>query len=179
VNSQPSQPGQFPQFPTVGRWVVTAIPRGWLLLHGFGVRRMMADPAAVAATIGLVNDALEPTATVLEYIDKQKQLLEQSLKEPSFAGPQATSFQGADEAFVFLTRHNVEQVGNMTHVQSYVRAGSWLGIVTLTAPHEEIPAIRPEYDAFLKGLYIAPAPEAAQLAGAESPPPGSDGTRTP
>jgi len=141
----------------VGRWVVTAIPQGWMFLHGFGIRQMSADPRAIVASVGLGEDVLGAESALPEYMEKQKQLIGQALKEPFFAGPQPTEFRGADEAFLFLVRHEVESMGTMTHVQTYARQGLWVGILTLTARYSDVAEIRPGYDAFVKGLNIAPS----------------------
>jgi hypothetical protein len=64
--------------------------------------------------------------------------------------------QGAEEAYLFFVRHTVVAVGNMLHAQTYVRVGAWLGIVTLTTLEAQLKAVRPDYDAFVKGLRIDP-----------------------
>jgi hypothetical protein len=42
----------------------------------------------------------------------------------------------------------------MLHAQTYVRSGLWIGIITLTTLEEQLRAVRPDYDAFVKGLRI-------------------------
>jgi hypothetical protein len=78
------------------------------------------------------------------------------LKEAKFAGPQATAFEGADEAHLLFVRHSVDAVGMILHAQTYVRRGRWLGIVTLTVQEAQLRAVRPDYEAFVKGLRINP-----------------------
>jgi hypothetical protein len=144
-----------------------------MFLQGFGIRRMTADPRAVAASVSLGEDSLAAENALPEYIERQKQLIGQTLREPLFAGPRPVAFRGADEAFMFLVRHQVESAGSMTHIQTYARRGLWLGIVTFTALHAEIPATRPDYDAFVKGLNIAPPPQAQQANPAAPSQPGN------
>ena len=146
----------------MGRWVVTVIPSGWEFLQGFGIRQVSADPNIVAASVGLGEDSLTAEDALPEYIEKQKKLIEHALKNTAFAGPQPLAFPGADQALLFMVRHEIEGAGNMTHIQTYVRCGLWLGIITFTALHVKVPAARPDYDAFVKGLHIAPHPPADQ-----------------
>ena len=73
-----------------------------------------------------------------------------------FAGPQATSFAGAEEAQLLFVRHSADSAGNMLHAQTYVRLGIWVGIVTLTTLEAQLRAVRPDYEAFMKGLRISP-----------------------
>lgn len=137
-----------------------------MFLQGFGIRQMSADPRAIVASVGLGEDILGAENALPEYLDKQKQLIGQALKQSFFAGPQPIAFPGADEAFLFLVRHEVESIGAMTHIQTYARQGLWLGIVTFTARHSDVAAIRPGYDAFVNGLHIAPShsPQPAPVA---------------
>jgi hypothetical protein len=37
-----------------------------------------------------------------------------------------------------------------------VRLGIWVGIVTLTTLEAQLRAVRPDYEAFMKGLRISP-----------------------
>ena len=146
----------------MGRWVVTTVPPGWTFLQGFGIRRNTADPRAVTASVGLGEDGLAAEDALPEYIVRQRKLIEQTLKSTVFAGPQEVAFSNADQALLFMVRHELEGAGSMTHIQTYVRQSLWLGIVTFTAPHTEVPAARAGYDAFVKGLLIAPRAQAVQ-----------------
>jgi hypothetical protein len=136
--------------------MVTVIPSGWIFLQGFGIRQMTAGPDIVVASVGLGEDSLTEEDALSEYIEKQKKLIEHTLKNATFAGPQPLTFPGADQALLFMVRHEMEGAGNMTHVQTYVRCGLWVGIITFTALHVQVPAARPDYDAFVKGLRIVP-----------------------
>lgn len=136
--------------------MITVIPSGWEFLQGFGIRQMTADPNIVAASVGLGEDSLTVEDALPEYIEKQKKLIEHTLKNTTFAGPQLLSYPSADQALLFMVRHEMEGARNMTHVQTYVRCGLWLGIITFTALHDRVAAARPDYDAFVKGLHITP-----------------------
>lgn len=112
----------------------------------------------VTASVGLGQDSLSSEGGLAEYIEKQKALIGNHLREAKFAGPQVTSLSGADESQLLFVRHNVESVGSMLHAQTYARSGLWTGIITLTTLEAEVKAVRPDYDAFVKGLRILPAP---------------------
>jgi hypothetical protein len=133
------------------------MPAGWLYVAGFGMRQMVVAAGTIAASVGLGQDALDSESGLADYIEKQKKLIEGQLKEAKFAGPQATAFAGADEAQLMFIRHSVESVGSMLHAQTYVRMGDWMGIITLTAVEAQLRAVRPDYEAFVKGLRISPA----------------------
>ncbi len=72
------------------------MPAGWLYVAGFGIRQMPLAAGAVAASVGVGQDALDSEKDLAEYIEKQKKLIGSALKEVKFAGPQATAFAGAD-----------------------------------------------------------------------------------
>jgi hypothetical protein len=66
-------------------------------------------------------------------------------------------FAGSEEAYLYFVRHTPDGTGNMLHVQRYVRSGTWVGIITLTTLESQLQAVRPAYEAFVKGLRIIPA----------------------
>jgi hypothetical protein len=149
-----TQPGVAAQFPSVGRWSVTGMPGGWIYVADFGIRQMKPDARAIAASVGVGQDALSSASELTKYVEKQMKLIGNHLKESKFAGPQPTAFPGADEAQLLFVRHSVDSAGNMLHAQTYVRSGLWIGIITLTTLEELLRAVRPDYDAFVKGLRI-------------------------
>jgi hypothetical protein len=134
------------------------MPRGWIYVANFGIRQMTMDARAVAASVGLGQDTLSTESKVADYIEKQKELIGGRLKEAKFAGPQVIAFPGVEEGQLRFVRHTLDAVGNMLHAQTYVRLGDWLGIVTLTTLEAQVSAVRPDYDAFVKGLRINPQP---------------------
>jgi hypothetical protein len=134
------------------------MPRGWIYVANFGIRQMTMDARAVAASVGLGQDTLSTESKVADYIEKQKELIGGRLKEAKFAGPQVIAFPGVEEGQLLFVRHTMDAVGNMLHAQTYVRLGDWLGIVTLTTLEAQVSAVRPDYDAFVKGLRINPQP---------------------
>lgn len=153
-----AQSGAVAHFPSVGRWSVTTIPAGWIYVADFGIRQMAMAPGTVTASVSVGQDSLSSESGLADYIEKQKTLIGNHLKEAKFAGPQATAFPGADEAQLLFVRHNVDSVGSMLHAQTYARLGLWSGIITLTALEAQLRAVRPDYDAFVKGLRILPEP---------------------
>ena len=149
-----AQPGVATQFPSVGRWTVTGMPAGWIFVADFGIRQIVRDSRAVAASVGVGQDTLKSAGELAEYMEKQKKLIGNHLKEARIAGPQATAFAGADEAHLLFVRHTVATAGSMLHAQTYVRVGLWLGIITLTTLEDQVKAVRADYDVFVKGLRI-------------------------
>jgi len=117
---------------------------------------MAMEMRAVSASVGLGQDTLSAENGLLEYVERQKQLIKYHLCEAMFAGPQETAFAGTDEAQLLFVRHSAPSVGSMLHAQTYVRLGCWLGIVTLTALESHIRTARPDYEAFVKGLRVNP-----------------------
>jgi hypothetical protein len=149
------QTGTAQAYPTVGRWAVTFVPDGWQFVPDFGIRQMR-EFGYITANISLVEDALPEGKTLVEYIGKQCEMIQANHKEVKLAGPQASPFPNTEEGHMLLVRHRVKDQHDMLHVQNYVRIGSWIGIITLTALEAELQAVRPYHDAFTKGLYILP-----------------------
>ena len=137
------------------------MPGGWIYVAGFGIRQMIVAAGTIAASAGVGQDTLGSRNGLAEYIERQKKLIGGHLKEAQFAGPQAIAFAGAEEAQLLFVRHSVETAGSILHAQTYVRSGIWLGIVTLTALEAQLRSVRPDYEAFVKGLRILANPEDA------------------
>jgi hypothetical protein len=148
-------------FPRVGRWRVTALPAGWIYVANFGIKQMMMDPKVIPANVSLGEDVLAATDSLPAYITAQGNMIQHHLLVPKMAGPQLMPFIGAEEAYLFFVRHTPNGAANMLHVQRYVRAGTWVGIITLTTVESQLQAVRPDYEAFVKGLRIIPAEETA------------------
>lgn len=132
------------------------LPAGWAFVPGFGVRQQTTDPRQIAANIALGEDRLPNVDGLTEYIAAQAALIMSQIPNARIAGPQPSSFPGAEQAFLFMVRHNPDGLADMLHVQSYVRVGLWVGIVTLTTVESFLKQVRPDYDGFLKGLHILP-----------------------
>ena len=141
-------------FPTVGRWLVTALPRGWIYVANFGIRQMLAGPQPVPANISLGQDQIAAEDEFAAYVATQSRLIHHHLLNPVIAGPQATTFAGTEEALLFFVRHTSQTGLSMLHAQTYVRSGLWIGIVTLTTHEPQLKIVRPDYEAFLKGLRL-------------------------
>lgn len=141
--------------PYVGRWGVTFVPAGWYFLPEFGIRQEM-EPGYLVSNISLVEDPLPEGKSLTEYVQSQAEMISKQHKEVKLAGPQPSPFNGAEEACMLLVRHRVKDTIEMLHVQNYVRVRDWIGIVTLTTPEQMLRAVRPDHDAFVKGLVILP-----------------------
>ena len=135
---------------------MSVLPNGWMFVSDFGIRQMTSDPGQIAASVSVSEDVLEDEAALAEYIDAQGKLIQGHLVGAKIAGPQPTLFAGCDEAKLYMVRHVPAGVPGMLHVQTYVRAGVWLGIVTLTTVEAELRTVRTDYEAFVRGLRILP-----------------------
>jgi hypothetical protein len=122
----------------------------------FGIRQMVPDPRTIAANVTLGQDMLAAPDALAEYIKTQAKLIGEHLMEAKTAGPQPMTFAGAAEAYLFFVRHRPAGAPDMLHAQTYVRLGLWVGIITLTTPEAQLKTVRPDYDAFVKGLRILP-----------------------
>jgi len=151
-----NQPEAAWDYPSVGRWGITALPEGWMLVPNFGIRQIGDKTQVVISNIALSQDPLPNDKTLPEYVDKQREMILAKYPAAQFAGPQSVPFQGAEEAYMLLIRQPTKQDVEMVHVQHYVRAADWIGIVTLTAPEQSLRALRPDHEMFLNGLHILP-----------------------
>jgi hypothetical protein len=132
-----------------------------MFIPQMGVRQIVTDARQIAANVSLGEDILQHPGALADYIAAQARLIEGHFTGAKLAGPQPTPFAGCDEAMLFMVRHTPDGAPGMLHVQSYVRVGLWLGIITLTTVEAELRNVRPDYEFFVKGLRILP--EAPQV----------------
>ena len=135
---------------------MSVLPNGWMFVAEFGIRQVTTDSRQIAANVSVGEDSLQDVSGLPEYIAAQSRLIGEALKDARMAGPQPSTFPGAEESYLFMVRHNPEGLVDMLHVQTYVRVGLWVGIITLTTVESYLKQIRPDYEAFLKGLRILP-----------------------
>ena len=138
----------------IGRWVVSSAPANWFFVPGFGLRHNTPDPTSnitVKDDVLLAGDKLEP------YIEAQKIMLGRTYDQPAFAGPQPATLlaKDVDESMLLLIRHQPLRGTSVLQVQTYVRLGKWVGIITLTTVDRMLAQIRPEYEQFVASLTIA------------------------
>lgn len=120
----------------------------------FGIRQITHDVRSIAANVSLGHDTLDTEDALAKYIQVQGKLIEDHLIDAKTAGPHPIQFPGAEEAYLFFVRHLPKGTPDMLHVQTYVRVGLWVGIITLTTPEVQLKAVRPDYESFVKGLRI-------------------------
>jgi hypothetical protein len=110
----------------------------------------------IAASVGVAEDKLPEDELLGMYIGKQVQMIQQHFQHAKLAGPQPGAFPGADESQLLMVRHAPPDADVILHVQTYVRVGNWIGIVTFTTAESQLREVRPSYEIFLKGLRILP-----------------------
>jgi hypothetical protein len=136
--------------------MMTVLPQGWTVIYGFGIRQL-APGAPILANVALGQDNLETAEDFSAYLDSQVKMIEGTLNAPKIAGPQPTAFPGSDEARLMLVRHTPPGIEAVIHVQTYVRIGTWVGIITLTSAEDQLRMVRPYSDQFVQGLHILPS----------------------
>ena len=152
---------------------MTALPQGWSVVYGFGIRLIGSGPQSIVPNVGLGEDNLGTEDEFEQYLAKQTKLIQGRLTDPKIAGPQPTAFPECDEARLILVLHTPPGMEPIVHVQTYVRVGSWVGVITLTASQEQLQSVRPYSDQFTQGLRIIPGmPDVSGKSPVEPPYPG-------
>jgi hypothetical protein len=136
--------------------MMTVLPQGWSVIYGFGIRQLWPGAPMILANVALGQDNLETVDDFPAYLDSQVKMIQDILIAPKIAGPQPTAFPGSDEARMMLVRHTPPGIEPVIHVQTYVRIGTWVGIITLTSSEDQLRTVRPYSDQFVQGLQILP-----------------------
>jgi hypothetical protein len=137
--------------------MMTVLPQGWAVIYGFGIRQLSVGGPTILANVGLGQDNLETADDFSAYLDSQVEMIQSNLNAPKIAGPQPTAFPGSDEARLMLVRHTPPGIEPVIHVQTYVRIGTWVGIITLTSSEDQLRTVRPYSDQFVQGLHVLPS----------------------
>ncbi len=142
----------------VGGWSLAAIPPGWELAEGLGLKRPGDEPRD---NIVFSEDDLPDNLTLAGYIDAQRHgaaghYEQDVIFEPSEIQP---DFE-VDEALSILFRPPLKIEAKALQQQTYVRVGERLGIVTLTVFGRDKPYGLPPGLEFRPAA--PPAPEALE-----------------
>ena len=154
MNADPGQSAGYANAARIGRWIIPAIPAGWIWIAGFGIQRSGENVAP--SNVHLQEDELLAGDQILPYIQAQITIMKRTFKDPVFAGPLAAQFPGAEDCAMLMLRHQPVNQVSVIQVQHYMRSSRWIGIVTLTTLESELLKVRPDFDQFLKLLRIAP-----------------------
>jgi hypothetical protein len=154
-------PGQTANQPVarIGRWIIPAIPVGWVWIAGFGIQQSAAN--TTPSNVYLQEDELLVGDHLTLYIQAQIEVMKQAFKDPVIAGPAPSQFPGAQDSAMLMLKHQPMNQVSVIQVQHYMRDERWIGIVTLTTLESELLKARPGFEQFLKLLRIAPPPEPA------------------
>ena len=144
-----------PNAARIGRWVISSVPANWFFVPDFGLRHNSPYPTSnitVKDDVLLAGNRLEP------YIQAQINILRRTYLDPAFAGPQPAALLKVetDETMLLLIRHQPVNGTSVLQVQTYVRLGTWIGIITLTTVDQFVRHVRPDYERFMSLLNIAP-----------------------
>ncbi len=139
----------------IGRWLISSVPASWFFVPGFGLRHNSPYPTS---NITLKDDVLLAGNRLEPYIQAQITILRRTYLDPAFAGPQPAALLKVDvnETMLLLIRHQPVNGTRVMQVQTYVRLGAWLGIITLTTVEQSVRQVRPDYERFIASLMIAP-----------------------
>jgi len=151
-----ANPEQFASHATaarIGRWIIPAIPFGWVWIPDFGIQR--SGENVPPSNVYLKEDELLAGDLTL-YIQAQITIMKRTFADPMIAGPAPLEFPGATEAALLMLKHQPMNQTQVFQVQHYIRIGGWIGIATLTTIESELLKVRKDFDQFMKLVKIEP-----------------------
>ncbi len=151
-----ADPGQFASQTTaarIGRWIIPAIPFGWVWIPDFGIQR--SGENVPPSNVYLKEDELLAGDLAL-YIQAQVTIMKRTFQEPTIAGPAPLEYSGATEAALLMLKHQPMNGTQVFQVQHYIRVGRWVGIATLTTIESELLKVRKDFDQFMKLVKVEP-----------------------
>jgi hypothetical protein len=155
MSANPGQIAGHSSSARIGRWIIPAIPFGWMWIPDFGIQKRAEG--VVPSNVYLREDQMVASSKLELYIQAQTTIMKKMFADPVIAGPAPLTFPGADEAALLMLKHQSMHQVTVFQVQHYVRSGSWIGISTLTTLESELLKVRADFDQFMKLLRIEPA----------------------
>jgi hypothetical protein len=162
MSTGPGQAASHASAARIGRWIIPAIPFGWVWIPDFGIQH--SGEHITSSNVYLKEDELLAGDQLILYIQAQITLMKRTFKDPAIAGPAPTQFPGAQDSAMLMLKHQPLNQISVIQVQHYMRSEKWIGIITLTTLESELLKVRPDFEQFLKLVRIALPPEPEQTA---------------
>ncbi len=134
----------------VGSWHLEAVPAGWEILPGYGVRRVEAG--VFASVLVLAEERLTPGTPLAKYVTNQIQAAKVLFPNPIIKGPDAFAVPGATEALRLGVSYITRSGQTAVHFQIYATDGEQAGNATFTTIKEELPNIGTALGELFRGL---------------------------
>ncbi len=146
----PAASRSLPPALTIGSWAFHKIPNGWQIQEGLGIQQIVKD--AFPASIGAMEEPMGPGITLAQYVEAHTKMFREHLPEPKIdaAGPPA--IHGSEETAALQVRYTTKDGPSVCYHRVYVRSGSTIGVLTLTALQKDIPSVQPLYDSVLSTI---------------------------
>lgn len=141
----------------IGQWFFAAIPDGWTVVEGFGLRRRERNmfPSEVMVSEAALPADQPPAQGFERYIESQLELLKFLVAQPQIqpgSPDDPSGIRGAEDAKAFLIRYKMDDGRRFLQRQVYIRSGFYAGALAMTTVENEAPAVQPFFDQILRGL---------------------------
>jgi pSer/pThr/pTyr-binding forkhead associated (FHA) protein len=134
----------------IGSWAFQKIPERWQIQEGLGIQQIVKD--AFPASIGVTEEPLGPGITLPEYVEAHTKMFREHLPEPKIDLAASPAIPGSEETAALEIRFTIKDGPSVYFRRVYVRSGSTIGVLTLTALEKDLQAIRPLYDSTLSAV---------------------------
>lgn len=133
----------------IGSWSFAAVPEGWRVVEGFGLRRDERNAFPSEAMVS--EEAIPDQQTLSQYAESQLEILRLLISQPQIEPLDAPPVAGAEEVRAFVARYKAEDGRRFVQRQIFVRRGRAAGSLAFTTLENELPAVQPVFDQILQG----------------------------
>ena len=99
-----------------------------------------------------MEEALGPGITLPQYVEAQTKMFREYLREPQIDAALPPPIPGPTETVALEVRYSTKDGQSIYYHRVYVRSGSTIGVLTLTALENDLPSIRPAYNTVLSAI---------------------------
>ena len=136
-------------------WFFNWVPEQWRVQEECGIRRIVKDefPSSVVAT----SESLG-AMTLQQFVEAQISMLRGYLRDAKIEPAIPPRVTGADESMAVDVWHSTKDGKEIVYRRIYVRSGSLVGVLTVTAPADHLSQVLKSLQPMLDGAAFRPRP---------------------
>ncbi len=134
----------------IGHWTFDAIPEGWELVEGFGIRRMGKGVFPSEAVVS--EEPLRSDAGFEQYVESQIELLRLLVSQPQIEPAGPAPIAGVDEGKALVVRYRTDEGRRFYQRQVYVRKGQQAGSLAITTLESELASLDAVFNQIIASL---------------------------
>jgi pSer/pThr/pTyr-binding forkhead associated (FHA) protein len=146
----PTQPLQL----AIGGWAFHKIPERWQIQEGIGIQQVVKD--GFPASIRVTEEPMGASITLPLYVEAHTKMFREHLPQPNVGAIAPPAIHGSEETAALDIRFTIKDGPAVFWRRIYVRSGSTMGVLMLTALEKDISSVQAICDSVLSAISFVP-----------------------